>query len=160
MIKGHLDHPRQNQQSTKPKPEKPTIPSPDKITDANDCFPSINPLAREHTCYGYAAIIRPTGKLYTNQTGKFITPSSNGNNYLLKSHMITTAITFLQSPSRTTWHSVFSILNAYKAVYTKLCTAGLKPKIQRLDNECSAIYKEFLRTEYVDFQLVPPGSHQ
>jgi hypothetical protein len=25
----------------------------------------------------------PTGQVYTNQTGRFITPSSNGNNYLL-----------------------------------------------------------------------------
>ncbi|MCK7513582.1 MAG: hypothetical protein MZV70_62545 [Desulfobacterales bacterium] len=27
--------------------------------------------------------MEPTGQVYTDQTGRFITPSSNGNNYLL-----------------------------------------------------------------------------
>jgi hypothetical protein len=33
-------------------------------------------------------------------------------------------------------------------------------KLQRLDNECSAILKQYMRDERVDFQLVPPGNHR
>jgi hypothetical protein len=52
------------------------------------------------------------------------------------------------------------IVSAYKAVHTKLCRAGFKPKLARLDNECSAALKTFLNEENIDFQLVPPGTHR
>ena len=45
-------------------------------------------------------------------------------------------------------------------MHAKLCAAGLRPQLQRLDNECSAILKEFLQAENVDYQLVPPGCHR
>ena len=34
--------------------------------------------------------------------------------------------------------------------------AGLRPLLHRLDNECSAALKTFLRDSDIDFQLVPP----
>jgi hypothetical protein len=52
-----------------------------------------------------------------------------------------------------------SILNAYKILHSSLCAAGLRPKLQRLDNECSEPLKDFMHSEDVDFQLVPPGMH-
>jgi hypothetical protein len=47
------------------------------------------------------------------------------------------------------------ILDAYKIVHARLITAGLRPQLQRLDNECSAMLKYFLLQENVDFQLGP-----
>ncbi|KAI2500612.1 hypothetical protein MHU86_13833 [Fragilaria crotonensis] len=41
-----------------------------------------------------------------------------------------------------------------------LCNAGLRPALQRLDNECSAPLKSFLHDEGIDFQLAPPGVHR
>jgi hypothetical protein len=52
------------------------------------------------------------------------------------------------------------IKDAYKALHKRLWAAGLRPKLQRLDNECSAILKQFLKDENVDYQLVPPGVHR
>ena len=50
-----------------------------------------------------------------------------------------------------------SILEAYKKVHARLVQAGLRPKLQKLDNECSDILKQFMHDEDIDFQLVPPG---
>jgi hypothetical protein len=144
MVKGHLDHVRQIQRSTKTPIDDETMPP---ITDL--------PYKRSHEYY--AAIMEPTGQIYTDQTGKFITPSSNGNNYLMivydydSNHIFAT-------PFKT--RTAKYILDAYKIVHAQLCVAGLRPQLQRLDNECSENLKEFLRTEKVDFQLVPPGSHR
>jgi hypothetical protein len=72
MVKGHLDQARKNQRSTK---------TPVEPVDQHDEFPSILTGVRSHYCY--ASIMEPTGQIYTNQTGRFVQPSSNGNNYLL-----------------------------------------------------------------------------
>jgi hypothetical protein len=52
-----------------------------------------------------------------------------------------------------------SILTAYKLVHQRLCAAGLKPKLQRLDNECSQTLKNFMTEQGIDYQLVPPHVH-
>jgi hypothetical protein len=51
------------------------------------------------------------------------------------------------------------ILAAYKWVHTIFCDAGLRPQLQRLDNECSAPLKDYMTGKDVDFQLVPPHVH-
>jgi hypothetical protein len=56
--------------------------------------------------------------------------------------------------------SASCILAAYKSVHLRLCAEGLRPKLQRLDNECSTILKEYLQDEDIDFQLVPPHHHR
>ena len=56
--------------------------------------------------------------------------------------------------------SATAILNAYKTSLAILIAAGLRPRLQRLDNECSAILKQHMRDEQVGFQLVPPGVHR
>jgi hypothetical protein len=148
MVKGHLDYVRKNQQTTKTKPLPPSAAD-------DDCFPSKSPIERSHHCY--ATIMEPTSQIYTDQTGKFITPSSNGNNYLMIVYDYDSNHIFAE-PFKT--RTALSILKAYKTVHTRLYTAGLWPKLQRLDNECSNILKEYLRAEAINFQLVPPHSHR
>jgi hypothetical protein len=53
-----------------------------------------------------------------------------------------------------------SILTAYKLVHQRLCAARLKPKLQRLDNECSQTLKNFMTEQGIDYQLVPPHVHR
>jgi len=71
MHQGHLDQSWQNQSSTK---------CTDDVTD--DHFPP-TPVDGHKTHACFAAIIEPLGQIYTNQTGKFPTPSSAGNNYIM-----------------------------------------------------------------------------
>ena len=53
-----------------------------------------------------------------------------------------------------------SILAAYQQVHAKLVKAGQKPRLHRLDNECSQLLKDFMIAEEEDYQLVPPGIHR
>jgi hypothetical protein len=50
-----------------------------------------------------------------------------------------------------------AILAAYKASHSILSAHGLKPRLQRLDNEAYAALKTFLHNSDIDFQLAPPG---
>jgi hypothetical protein len=47
----------------------------------DDNFPAMTVDMRCHHCY--VSILEPMGKIYTDQTGKFVQASSNSNNYLL-----------------------------------------------------------------------------
>jgi hypothetical protein len=146
MDKGHLDQVRQNVRSTKPKRHK---PEPD--TDTNP-----NPITTTtHECF--TAIFEPNGQVYSDQTGRFVIPSSSGNNYIMVLYDYDSNSIFAQ-PSKN--RTAACILDAYKILHKHLTQAGLKPRLQRLDNECSKIMKQFMHDQDVDFQLVPPGMHR
>jgi hypothetical protein len=147
MIKGHLDQTRKSQRSTKPTPS---------TDDSDDPFPA-SPVdqARSHHCH--TAIFERTSQIYTDQTGRFVTPSSNGNNCLLALCDYDSNCILAEAMENRTANSM---LAAYQTLHANLCQSGLRPKSQRLDNECSAILKEVLTDEAVDFQLVPPHVHR
>ena len=127
MVKGHLDQARKNKSSTKPKPSV----EPNRV-DNDDAFPTDQPIEGSHECF--AAMFEPTGHIYSDQTGKFVTPSSHGNNYVMIVYDYNSNRIFAE-PFKT--KSAPSILQPYKNVHAKLCVAGLCPQLQRLDNECS-----------------------
>ena len=45
-----------------------------------------------------------------------------------------------------------SILQAYKKVYQRIKSAGLKIHLQILENKCSEVLKQFIREQNVDRQ--------
>jgi hypothetical protein len=47
-----------------------------------------------------------------------------------------------------------------KALHSDLVAAGRRPKLQRLDNECTEPLKQFFVSENITYQLVPPGVHR
>jgi hypothetical protein len=140
-----------NQASTKQKPESANI----KDDGDDDMFPtSTSSGERSHHCY--ATIMEPTkGQIYTDQTGLFVQASSTGNNYLLILYD-SDSNSILAEPLKT--QTGQAILAAYKIIHTRLCNAGLCPKLQCLDNECSEALKQFMSNEGVDYQLVLPGN--
>lgn len=76
MTKGHLDQTRQNQRSTK------TTAHDETPCDDEEINPKLlNAGEKTHQCF--AAFFEPKGQIYTDQTGRFIAPSSQGNNYLM-----------------------------------------------------------------------------
>ena len=152
----------QNQLGSKFPSTTPSIIPPPEITsppssETDDVFPTSEPNnARTHHCF--ASIMTPTtGQIHTDQTGQFIVPSSTGNNYLLILYD-NDSNSILAEPMRN--RTGQCILLAYKAVHARLVAAGLRPQLQRLDNECSDALKDFLTAETVDYQLVPPGMHR
>ena len=163
--KGHLDQTRKNQSSTKsisPKAETPTLPPPSTETSAlpvtdDEPFPTSDPdNQRSHHCY--AAVFEPaTGQIHSDQTGKFIVASSAGNNYVLVVYDYDSN-SILVAPMRS--RTGPCILAAFQEIHARLVAAGLRPQLQRLDNEFSEALKSFLRDVAIDYQLVPPGIHR
>ena len=49
---------------------------------------------------------------------------------------------------------------AYRECHNILVKRGLRPKLQRLDNEASALLTDFMTAKQVAFQLTPAGNHQ
>jgi hypothetical protein len=48
---------------------------------------------------------------------------------------------------------------AYQVLIDRLNSAGIFPKLHILDNECSADIKKTIKSNKMDFQLVPPHDH-
>ncbi|KAI2494253.1 hypothetical protein MHU86_20271 [Fragilaria crotonensis] len=155
MIKGHLDQSRKNQRSTKPVSPPPELEP--TASDTDDAFPASDPdNARTHQCF--AAVFEPaSGQIHSDQTGKFIVASSSGNNYVLIVYDYDSN-SILVEPIRS--RSGPCILAAFKIIHARLVTAGLRPQLHRLDNECSSALKTFLRDAEIDYQLVPPRLHR
>jgi hypothetical protein len=79
MAKGHLDQTQKNQGSTR----QGTHIKPDRDDPINGTDDFTPPAGTTKTFECYCAIVEPTGQIYTDQTGRFISPSSTGNNYLM-----------------------------------------------------------------------------
>jgi hypothetical protein len=142
--KGHQDQMRLNQRSTKPKP----TPIPLDQTDTVGILDNLMPPGVDGCSYAiYSAVVEPTGKIYSDQTGRFVSPSSGSNNYTMVIYDYDSNRIFVQ-PFRKTPKC---ILEAYNIVHAHLVLIGLRPELQRLDNECSNILKAFLRQENIDF---------
>jgi hypothetical protein len=153
MTKGHLDQTRMNQRSTRAV----TLiePDSDDPLHGNDDFTPTAASTKTFECF--CAIAEPTGQIYTDQTGRFISPSSTGNNYLMIMYDYDSNFIFAQPMKN---RQGPTILDAYATLHARLCNAGLKPRLQRLDNECSTLLKDFMHDNDVDYQLVPPGIHR
>ena len=184
MVKGHLDQSRKNQRSTKahtlleastpvlailpaeppaplailPADEANTTLVHAPVTTLDDFFPDSEPdNCITHHCFASVMTPSTTGQIHTDQTGQFVVPSSTGYNYLLILYDYDSNSILAEPMPRRTG---LCILHAYKVVHARLVAAGLRPKLQRLDNEASAILKDFMAEEGIDYQLVPPGSHR
>ena len=53
-----------------------------------------------------------------------------------------------------------SFLKAYKKAHKILTSRGLKPILQKLDNEASSALQQYMVSVDVDYQLVPPHVHR
>ena len=150
--KGHLDQTRKNQRSTKPLSPIPPGYEADLL---EDFFPQDKPDRRSHYCY--ASLISHSGQAHGDQTGKFPHTSSSGSLYIFVLYDNDSNHIFAEPLKN---RQASSIVAAYQTVYRRLARAGLKPNLQRLDNECSEALKAFFHDEGVTFQLAPPGIHR
>ena len=69
-----------------------------------------------HMCY--ASIITPTGQIFSDQTGKFVLPSSNGNNYIMIVYDFDSNFIFVQPFYNRT---AKCLLETYKILHQRLC---------------------------------------
>jgi len=121
----------------------------------DDAFsPAIDHGKRTHLCY--AAMMEHTSQAYMESTSKFVATSTTSNNYILIVYDYDSN-GILAVPLKTCLSK--AILEACQTAHMQLCTAGLCPKLQHLDNEASCALQDFMIAEHVDFQLVPPHVH-
>ena len=145
MYLGHLDQTRANQRSTKPSPPPETDP---------DTRPEPTP-DRSHAVF--VDVHHVTGALASDQTGRFLVPSSAGHQY----HMVlyeydSNYIHAIPLRSRTGP----DILAAFQSGHQLLLSRGLKPQLHRLDNEASTSLLQYLSENHIDAQLTPPYVHR
>jgi hypothetical protein len=152
--KGHLDQTRKNVRSTKIKMEPGT-----KVHNGESCEYEEDPIQEPHykeTHYLFATV-ESSGKFYTYETGWFPTTSSQGNKYVLVLYEYNTnAILTEALKSRT----ATEMLHAHTKLCNYLKTRGFQPKIHWLDNEASAMLKQYNTENHIDYQLVPPHMHR
>ncbi|EEC46594.1 predicted protein [Phaeodactylum tricornutum CCAP 1055/1] len=156
MIKGHLDQQRANLRSTKLSPAcSPLSTEPPAIAVPDLDPPDAHPIARTH--HVFVAHQRVTGQIYTDQPGRFLTPSSAGHNDMLVLYDFDSNAIHVELMKN---KSGPEILAAYKRAHSLFTQRGLRPQLQRLDNEASTALQSFMTSEHVDFQLAPPHLHR
>ena len=52
------------------------------------------------------------------------------------------------------------INRAFQKIHDKLTKQGYKPKVHKIDNECSKSLKEIMDNDELEYQLVPPHVHR
>jgi hypothetical protein len=150
--KGHLKSTPKNLRSTSK--IRPTINT-NEVHTVMTTPPSNEPTIRTHLVY--AKVVTITGQIYSDQTGRFPVTSSKGNKYIMIVYDYDSAA-ILAEPIKNRTKS--KLLRAYSKLHQYLTDRGLKPQLQKLDNECSEALKQFMRQADVDFQLVPPYDHR
>jgi hypothetical protein len=105
----------------------------------------------------FASLHEAKGQIFTDQPGRFLVPSSSGNEYFLLLYDYDSNYIHAEPmPNRT----AKSIVNAYTKAHATLVQAGLRPQLQRLDNEASKLLQQFMQDQNIDFQLAPPHLHR
>ena len=109
------------------------------------------------TQLAYLQTIEFTGKVSTDQTGRFPVTSFCGNKYLmvLYNH---DSNALLAEPL--TSRNERELIRATHVLHAYLSDRGLAPQYQMLDSEYPVGLKTFLRESSVNFQLVPPYLHR
>jgi hypothetical protein len=96
-------------------------------------------------------------KMYTDQMGKFPKKSSRGHQYimvLIKMDSNTILIAAMKN------RLAGEMSCAYQELVDCLCSAGNQPKLHLLDNECSNMFKERIKSNNMEYQLVLPHDHR
>ena len=127
------------------------------ITPEDD--PDVAP-PREPRSHAICATLLPESSLlksYSDQTGRFHTPSGRGNHYIfLLYNFDTNSIHTMAIPNR----YAATIRNAWEVTHQHLLHQGHAPELHVLDNECSADLKKAFTKYNVQFQRVPPKEHR
>jgi hypothetical protein len=112
---------------------------------------------KDKTAHMFAMICDVRQEIHTDLTGAFPVVSSRGNRYVfILFDYDSNAI--LATPIKN--RKKETILEAYKKRLNELISRGLKPKLQRMDNEASQLLKDYItHDEKIDLQLVPPHMH-
>ena len=98
-----------------------------------------------------------SGKVYTNQTGRFPVTSIRCFKYIMVAYDHDSN-TIHAEPMKN--RSGPELLKGYTAIHNLLSERGLAPKMHYLDNECPTFLQKFMTEKDERFQLIPPHLHR
>jgi hypothetical protein len=124
--------------------------------DANALDDVAPEAAHVKTHQAFAAMV-DVSKVYGDLKGRFPIQSSSGHKYILTLYDYGRN-TILMEPMKNRTDG--EMLRAYTSLHKQLTIAGLKPKLQVMDNECSKSFRQYLTDEDINIQLVPPHLHR
>jgi hypothetical protein len=142
MHLSHMHQTRANIQSTKQPPSNSDSSSTPIHVRTHEIFVDIHPA---------------TGKVQSDQTGRFTTTSTSGNSYLMVIYGYDSNFIHVE-PLKS--RSGPCILTAYKTAHHLFTSRGFQPRLQRLDNEASTALLQFMASNNIDVQLSPPHIHR
>jgi hypothetical protein len=119
-VKGHINQQRQNTRSTQKR-----VPS---------TAPALEPKYTGKMEFVYATIV-DSGQIHSGLIGRFPTTSVKGNTYMLVLYDYDTN-NVLTEPMKSRGDQ--EMVRAYNKLIQELVDHGFKPRLQRLDNECSS----------------------
>jgi hypothetical protein len=118
--------------------------------------PNLAPEDIGKTNFVYATIVE-AGLIQSNLTGRFPTTSAKGNKYVLVLYDYGTT-NILTEPMKNRVGQ--EMVRAYNKLIEELVAHGFKPRLQRLDTECSKALRSLLNQLAIQFQLAPPHMHR
>ena len=98
-----------------------------------------------------------TGKIATDQMGRFPKTSSNGTKYIMACYVADTNGILTRCLKN---RSDSELTKAFTSIHTFLVDRGLTPQVSFLDNECPPQLSAFMTQRKITFQLVPPHDHR
>ena len=96
-------------------------------------------------------------KVYTDHTGRFLVQSYRGNQYIMVLIELD-GNSILVEPMQNLISS--KMVRAYQTLVDWLKACRIEPKMHIPDNECSNVFKKQIKTNNMDYQLVPPHDHR
>ena len=149
--KGHYENSPKNLQSTK---LSPSIQHESTIM-TTPTSPPMEPPVRTHLVY--IIVLELTGKVLSDQTGRFPVISNRGMKYIFLLYDYNSS-TILAEPIK--FRSATYILATYTKLHDILKARGLKPLLAILDNAFPTALKKFFHKNTLVLQLVYPHDHR
>jgi hypothetical protein len=140
-VKCHMNQKRQNTCSTQQQePSEAPNAAPEDINK---------------TGFVYATIAE-AGQIHSDLTVRFTKKYAKGNKYVLVLYDYYTN-NILTEPMKNRGDK--DMVRAYNKIIQELIYHGFKPRLQRLDNECSQALISLMNQHDIQFQLAPPHMH-
>jgi hypothetical protein len=113
------------------------------------------PIARH--CNIFICIEDLPETIHTNQTGGSPYTPQQGNRYIMTAIHLNGNYIFIKAMKNRTQEEM---IEAYQRIINRMRAAGLGLKKHILHNEASKAFKELIRENGLEYELVPPGNHR
>jgi hypothetical protein len=114
-------------------------------------------MVQEDKCHYLYATTLETNQIYSDLTGRFPTTSLSGNKYMIILYDNDSNSIF-SAPMKNRGDK--EMVRAFDILIQSLILRGLKPLLQRLDNEASLALRNYLTQRGITYQFALPHIHQ